>query len=102
VLLHIKPDDLGFGEPVFGLHLYTWGVLIFLTVFGVAGANLVLIRSLTPATVRFGWPSRLTIGLLGAIVLANTIAVFCEEGLHWTLPDDPQRYELFYDLGWMK
>ena len=32
VLLHIAPTpgDTGYGTPIFGLHLYTWGVFIFL------------------------------------------------------------------------
>jgi hypothetical protein len=36
---------------------------------------------------------------LGAVIAANALVVFAEEGLHWTLPDDPKRYELLYDLG---
>src|SRR5262249_54078249 len=28
VLLHIVPPDPGFGEPVFGLHLYTWSLIV--------------------------------------------------------------------------
>ena len=32
VLLHIskKDGDVGYGTPFFGMHLYTWGVLIFI------------------------------------------------------------------------
>jgi hypothetical protein len=33
--------------------------------------------------------------LFGAIIAANAAAVFAEEGLHWTLPDDPNSYQLF-------
>jgi hypothetical protein len=29
------------------------------------------------------------------MVVANAVAVFAEEGLHWTLPDDPVSYRLF-------
>jgi hypothetical protein len=29
------------------------------------------------------------------MVAANAVAVFAEEGLHWTLPDDPVGYRLF-------
>jgi hypothetical protein len=35
------------------------------------------------------------IGLLGAVIVANAVAVFALEGLHWTLPDDPDNYRLF-------
>ena len=32
ILLHIAPviGDTGYGTPVFGMHLYTWGLLIFI------------------------------------------------------------------------
>jgi hypothetical protein len=33
--------------------------------------------------------------LLGAVIIANAVAVFALEGLHWTLPDDPTSYRLF-------
>jgi hypothetical protein len=33
--------------------------------------------------------------LLGAIVVANAGAVFAEEGLHWSLPDDSGGYRMF-------
>jgi disulfide bond formation protein DsbB len=98
VLLHIVPPDPGYGEPVLGLHLYTWSLIVFVTVLLVSGVNLIFTPQLRPHGVRYGWPSRLVLGLLGAVILANAVSVFCEEGLHWTLPDDPKRYQLFDDL----
>lgn len=100
ILLHIMPSDRGFGAPVLGLHLYTWAFVIFCTTILVAGLNLVFARELTPGPVRFGWPSRLTLLLIGGLILANLVAVFFQEGLHWTLPDNPERYQLLDDLGW--
>lgn len=35
---------------------------------------------------------------LWTVIAVNLVAVFLEEGFHWFLPDDPQRYQLFYDL----
>jgi hypothetical protein len=29
ILLHIVPPDPGYGDPVLGLHLYTWALLVF-------------------------------------------------------------------------
>jgi disulfide bond formation protein DsbB len=95
ILLHIVPPDPGYGEPVFGLHLYTWALLVFVAVLVDSGLNLVFARELVPKSVRFGWPSRLVLWLLGAVIVANAVAVFAEEGLHWTLPDDPNSYRLF-------
>lgn len=51
VLLHIVPPDPGYGDPVLGLHLYTWSLIVFLTVIGVSGVNLVFTRRLTPQGV---------------------------------------------------
>jgi disulfide bond formation protein DsbB len=100
ILLHIVPPDAGYGDPVFGLHLYTWSLIVFVTVLAVSGLNLTFARSLTPRGVRPGLLSALVVGLLAVLIVANAAAVFCEEGLHWTLPDDPKRYQLLEDLGW--
>ena len=96
VLLHIVPPDPGYGAPVLGLHLYTWSVLIFVASLGVSGAGLLFTRELAAQGVRFGRLSRLLLGLLAALILANALAVFAEEGFHLFLPDDPVRYELFH------
>jgi hypothetical protein len=98
VLLHVIPPDPGYGAPVFGLHLYSWGVVVFAAVLAVAGLNLVFARELAPLHVTFGRPSQAVVALLGAVILANLVAVFVQEGLHLTLPDDPARYRLLDDL----
>jgi disulfide bond formation protein DsbB len=100
VLLHIVPPDPGFGDAVLGLHLYTWSLIVFLTVLVVGGLNLVFAQDLVPRGVRPGWATTLVIGLLALVIVANVVTVFFEEGFHWTLPDDPDRYRLLDDLGW--
>lgn len=102
VLLHILPGDPGFGDPVMGLHLYTWAFIVFASVLVDAGLNLVFAEFLKPRGMGFGWPSCLTLGLFGLILLANVVAAFFLEGLHWTLPGDPDRYQLLEDLGWVR
>lgn len=99
VLLHIVPPDPGFGEPVLGLHLYTWSFIVFVTVLVVSGLNLMFARALTPVGARAGGISTIVLWLLGIVIAANGITVFFEEGLHWTLPDEPSRYQLIHDLG---
>jgi disulfide bond formation protein DsbB len=99
VLLHILPDDQGFGAPVLGLHLYTWSFIVFATVLVDSGLNLVFARQLTPTPTCSSIGSRLVLALLGLLIFANGVSVFFEEGLHWTLPDDPVRYRLLDDLG---
>ncbi len=41
ILLHIQPDDPGYGPPVLGLHLYTWALITF--VIGIAGISVLLL-----------------------------------------------------------
>ncbi|HET8715964.1 MAG TPA: disulfide bond formation protein B [Holophagaceae bacterium] len=96
VLLHIVPPDPGYGAPVLGLHLYTWSVVIFLAIMAVSGLGLLFPRELAAQGVRYGRASKVLLGLLAALILANALAVFAEEGFHLFLPDDPVRYELFH------
>jgi hypothetical protein len=98
ILLHIVPPDPGYGDLVLGLHLYMWALLVFVAVLVDSGLNLIFVSELEPRRVEFGLLSRLMLWLLAAIILANRVAVFAEEGLHWILPDDPNSYRLFEDL----
>jgi hypothetical protein len=95
ILLHIVPPDPGYGDPVLGLHLYTWALFVFVAVLVTSGLTLVFTRELEPQEVEFGRLSQLVLWFLGAIILANAVTVFAIEGLHWTLPDDPDSYRLF-------
>jgi disulfide bond formation protein DsbB len=95
ILLHIVPSDPGYGDPVFGLHLYTWALLVFVAEILAAGVNLVFARELELRKARFGWPSWPVLGLFGVVIVGNAVAIFALEGLHWTLPDDSDSYRLF-------
>lgn len=100
ILIHIVPPDPGYGDPVFGLHLYTWALVVFLVVLVDSGLNLMFARELiSDQPIQFKWASKAVVGVMGAVIAANTMSVFCQEGFHWILPDDPTRYELFYDIG---
>jgi len=111
VLLHITPDEPGYGSPVLGLHLYTWAGVVFLVVILVSG--LMLIFGRTPMIhcpechdlgsggsskhkyLRLRWYSWCTFWLFGAIILVNVFATFAESGFHAFLPDNPTSYRLF-------
>lgn len=99
ILLHIKPGDKGYGEAVLGLHLYTWAFVTFTVMIVAAGIVLMFADKFAPGEQTFGWLSRITLGILGLVIVANLVVVFALEGFHWVLPDDPERYQLFYDLG---
>jgi hypothetical protein len=90
------PPDPGYGEPVLGLHLYTWALLVFVAQIVASGLTLVFACELEPPKeTSFGWFSKYVLLALGAVIAANAVAVFAEEELHWTLPDDPNSYRLF-------
>lgn len=111
ILLHIVPPDPGYGSAFFGLHTYTWAFFTFVAEIAAVGINLLLApRNLEQLrfdeTRLFGFSpmfllrfSRLVLYFLAIVIFAVAVATFIEEGLHWTLPDDPTRNELLYDLG---
>jgi hypothetical protein len=95
VLLHIVPPDPGYGEPVMGLHLYTWALITFVVVIVFCGISMIFADALVPRGVQFGLVSKLTLGLFLLIVAAELVTTFFLEGFNWFLPDDPSGYELF-------
>ncbi|MFI6046138.1 disulfide bond formation protein B [Nocardia sp. NPDC051321] len=100
-MLHILPGDRGYGEPVLGLHLYVWAWILFVAAIATVGAVLSFSHSTAARTIP-ATPHRL-VGLialwfLGLVLAINLVMIFLLEGFHWFLPDDPNRYQLFYDL----
>ncbi|QBS42787.1 disulfide bond formation protein B [Nocardia sp. CS682] len=100
-MLHILPGDPGYGAPVLGLHLYVWALILFVAAIATVGALLSFSHGTAARTIP-ATPHRL-IGLialwfLGVVLAINLVVVFALEGFHWFLPDDPSRYQLFYDL----
>ena len=95
ILLHITPGDPGYGEPVMGLHLYTWALIVFACLLLDAGVHLTFIREdipiepLNPPIL-----SRLVLWLFLLVIAANIIAVFVQTGFHWFLLDIPTSYRL--------
>ena len=82
VLLHVCPEPgepTGYGTPVMGMHLYSWGVLIFAASILAAAIFLILIKNEPAATIRrpvlF---EKIAFYLAIGIALANTIATFVE------------------------
>lgn len=93
VLLHIAPGDPGYGMPVFGMHLYTWALVVFITIIVVSGLTILFEPRLEiRRPERLHWFSRFTIILFGAIILANMISVLVEAGPNLYLPDNPEKY----------
>lgn len=100
VLLHIQPGDPGYGMPVFGVHLYTWALVVFLVVIVVSGITVLFEPNLHVKPPRkLPWFSKATLVLFGAIILANAVAVLLESGPNLFLPDNPDHYEGLKILG---
>jgi disulfide bond formation protein DsbB len=94
ILLHIVPPDPGYGSTVWGYHPYTWALLVFVMEVLTTGILFSCARNLESQRVEFGRFSKCTMYFLGAIVMANLVAVFFEEGFHWFLDDNPTQYRL--------
>ncbi|MEU8894057.1 disulfide bond formation protein B [Streptomyces sp. NPDC048442] len=102
-MLHILPDDKGYGAPVLGLHMYVWAWILFMAsvvAIGIVLAFAHLTAGLAiPATGLYRPVGRIVLWFVGVVIAVNLVAVFLEEGFHWFLPDDPTRYEFFYQVG---
>jgi len=98
ILIHIVPGTGSYGNPVFGLHLYTWAFIAFVVI--VVGCAIMLLDDrqfsrAEPMSVRLK-PLPLS-ALLLFLVLAvanvfSTIAL-CGAG---SCPDEPKDYILFH------
>ncbi len=94
-LLHILPGDPGFGSPVLGLHLYTWGLIAFACQIAANGVMLIMTAWLEDKPVRGGALAQSSAIALAAVVIGNLVLVIAEAGLHWDLPESPVEYLLF-------
>ncbi len=103
ILLHIKPGDPGYGEPVLGMHLYTWALITFyVVILFVAVVSMLAPVGIPEAPTGAGAQrtvSTLIVGLFVLVVAANVIAIIFLEGFAWVLPDDPTGYNLLDQLG---
>ena len=99
-LLHILPGNPGYGDAVFGLHLYTWAFIVFNVILLVSGLTLAMGSRMVVGN-RPGLPgvwTRITGWVLGVVIAANAISVFVESGTDWFLPDNPTDYRLIEEF----
>ncbi len=82
VLLHICPVDgepTGYGSPVFGMHLYTWGVFIFLMSILASAIFIMIIPKIeAKPELKIIALEKFAVYLTIAIILINIIATFFE------------------------
>lgn len=95
VLLHILPGDPGYGGTVFGMHLYTACLIVFVCQI-LACACMLFGTVATESFQQLRWPwARVAIVAFSIVLLANMLSVVAEAGWHWALPSDPVSYLLF-------
>ena len=95
ILLHILPDDPGYGSPVLGMHLYTWALLVFF-ITGLLGALMLLFPAQfrAPAEpLRINKLQSLAFFVFLAVVAANVVSTFVECGPGFC-PANPESYRL--------
>ena len=100
ILLHIVPGTGAYGEPIFGLHYYTWAFILF--GFVVLGAAVMLLLegpdsasdSPVPAQ-RFGGNGFAKAAFFALVLLAagNAVSTFLQCGLG-VCADSPTHYDL--------
>lgn len=101
--LHIAPHDPGYGEPIFGLHLYTWALITFVIVMIYCGVMLMLMPAGIPAAPAPQTTPRListiVVWIFILLIAANVVAIIFLQGFAWVLPDNPFSYNLIDQLG---
>lgn len=95
VLLHILPNDPGFGAPILGYHLYTWALIAFACNIVGAGIQMVGLAWFRPQPGIRASAAWVSVAALAMLLVANVLSVVAEAGFAWTLPADPTGYRLF-------
>ena len=92
VLLHIIPDGQGYGMVFFGMNLYTWSFISFVSILLGVGVLLMIGGGVQSAERNLGkWP-RTVMVLFLLVVMANLVSTLLECGLS-ECPSDPVKYQ---------
>ncbi len=101
VSLHVIPGTPGYGEPLWGLHFYTWAFICFVIMiigFSVVSSFAGQYKTeLMPRYAGFNkqpWLIKISCLIAILILLANTLLTFAECGPQ-VCPDNPLEYWLF-------
>ena len=100
ILLHVapgNPNGPGYGSPVFGWHLYTWGLVIFVATIAVVGMMMLFEKHFdfgSPAAPRpMSKPVMAVFALVTFLAAANILSTFLMCGFS-PCPDSPDQYLL--------
>ncbi len=93
VFLHITPGSGAYGDPVFGIHMYTWVVIIgALAILGNCLVSLYLDDKYdVPAKSKLTLVGKAVVGLFVFTIALNVLLTFMECGFT-QCPDNPSDY----------
>lgn len=97
ILLHIVPGTGGYGSPVWGLHLYTWAFIVFVSAILLIGFMMIFDgqfedRDEDRSTRDMSLIVKAVFFLAVLITASNVVTTFLECGLG-QCPDNPTSYE---------
>ncbi len=99
--LHIIPGDKGYGDALFGLHLYTWvfisavAMILFITLLMLVDEQFKQVKKFRPPK-SFNKIVSFAFGLVLLVMVVNLVVTFMECGLQ-QCPDNPVTYKYLAD-----
>ena len=100
VLVYIVPDSGSYGNAIFGLHLYTWALLMFALIVVGSAFMLLFDRQFAPTEPLVARPTLLpvtAIALLLLLAVGNVVSTLAICGLGVACPEKPSGYLIFND-----
>ncbi|CEG58074.1 disulfide bond formation protein B [Legionella fallonii] len=95
ITLHLAPNDLGYGMPLFGYYLYTWAAIGFAIIIVLIAIALILDQGINIEYKVQHRGGKALIGLFLLLIIANGISTFLECG-PFACPGDPTEYYLLH------
>lgn len=96
VALHVIPGTGGYGDVIFGLHLYTWSFLVSMAIIVVTTILMGFeyqYQNHHHVGVRWRYLTNVLFLMTMIIIISNIVSVLLECGLSFC-PDNPVTYEL--------
>ena len=100
ILVYIVPDSGSYGNAIFGLHLYTWALLMFALIVVGSAFMLLFDRQFAPTEPLVARPTLLpvtAIALLLLLAVGNVVSTLAICGLGVACPEKPSGYLIFND-----
>lgn len=93
IYLHVSPNDLGYGDVIFGIHMYVWSSIAYSLIIISASLALLLEKGFNQSQQKMARRRSILIMIFLILILANGISTFIECGF-LICPDNPKQYQL--------